>query len=53
MPWLTEWQYRKSHEIIGSPTEAQTDYQVWCNMDASTLTFKYFHTIFSFGVEIE
>ena len=28
MPWLTEWQYRKSHEIIGSPTEAQTDYQV-------------------------
>jgi len=26
--WLTGWQYRKSHEIIGSTAGAQTDYQI-------------------------
>lgn len=28
MGWLSGWQYRKSHQIVGSSAGAQTDYQI-------------------------
>jgi len=38
-PWLSGWQYRKSHKIIGSSAGAQTDYQIKIIVYYSGLVF--------------